>query len=332
MSGDAGRVRNRWTVERDTQVSWYAELPSSAEHTRWQRMALRLGAELAVYRVLAIPEIGFDGAVHGRLDAFLDANPHLDTGSLLFAHPQSSTSTLAVATAAGTVAEQDVADLGTVLEAAPFAAPVRHRRPLELRSSHDGPDAIRASVSTCSDIWLPWSSARYEPDAESEDFADNTALARRHTPRLNEWLDRLGEGALGLGGTWALDRDTTDRDLLFQLDDHGVLLDAGQPFVRAFEEPVAGLGRDGVLAALRAALAWMRSDPPQPPYGAVLRATVTAPGHELYTAGRDRMRHALREPVDPRARLTRDELREVARIEVDNRTDRHTFSVDELLA
>jgi hypothetical protein len=129
------------------------------------------------------------------------------------------------------------ASLGALLAIASFEAPVRYRPPLELWASGESSDVTRVpvSISTCSGTWPLWSSARYEKGAESEDFAHNPALARRHTPRLNAFLARLRERTLQMGDLGWIDRDITYRDLFFEVDDHGVLLDAENPLERVSE-------------------------------------------------------------------------------------------------
>lgn len=324
-------MRNRWIVYEDAVLSWHADLPrhDHAALTRWQRTALRLGAQLRVYRVDSVEEIGFDRTVHGPLDAFLDAYPSWDDGVLLFDRTHRATSLLAVADAAGEIIEREVADLGEVLAAAPHEAAVRRRPPLLISAALERSDMVGVTISTYSDVWLPWVSARFEGSADIEDFADNTALAARHTPRLNTLLARLRAATVDAGGVWALDRTDSDRDLLFEVDDGGVLLAAGQPFLRAYAAPAQGLDRDGVLAALRRA-ARFAAGPPPPPFRPVLRATVTDRRHELYTADRAQLLAALRRPIDPDVVLRRGELPADARIDVDNRTDRHTFDLPEL--
>jgi hypothetical protein len=242
---------------------------------------------------------------------------------LLFEYPHRAVSRLA--DAKGAVTEQEIVDLVEV--AARGAARVRHRPPMEIRAGRELDGSVRVMVASYSDRWLPWCSAREEPGADIEDFADNTELARRHTPRLNELLARLADAAAELGGSWQLDRDITDRDLLTQLDDRGVRLDAPRPMIRSFEQAAAGLAVSGVLDALRIAASWLRDDPPDPPYRAVLRTSITAPRHPLHTADRSQPRRALR---DDRNALTVAELAEVAEVEVDNRLDRHRFTVPDL--
>jgi hypothetical protein len=177
---------------------------------------------------------------------------------LLFEYPHRAVSRLAAAK--GAVTEQEIVDLAEV--AARGAARVRHRPPMEIRAGRELDGSVRVMVASYSDRWLPWCSAREEPGADIEDFADNTELARRHTPRLNELLARLADAAAELGGSWQLDRDITDRDLLTQLDDRGVRLDAPRPMIRSFDQAAAGLAVSGVLDALRIAASWLRDDPP----------------------------------------------------------------------
>ena len=97
--------------------------------------------------------------------------------------------------------------------------------------------------------------------------------------------------------------------------------------IRSFDQAAAGLAVSGVLDALRIAASWLRDDPPDPPYRAVLRTSITAPRHPLHTADRSQPRRALR---DDRNALTVAELAEVAEVEVDNRLDRHRFTVPDL--
>lgn len=246
---------------------------------------------------------------------------HLDDPSPVAAAPawaaELGVSRLAVVDARGELVEQEVADLGAVLAAAPFAAPVRHRPPLRVHV-HPEPGA-GVTITSCSDIWLPWCSARYEPDAEEEDLADNTALAARHTPRLNGLLSRLREVVEGAGGSWMLDRDATHRSYSFEVDDRGVLLDAQDPHERVSWEytDVDGLGE-----TLRRAWRMQQLDPPPPGWVRVLRAEVDRHDHPLRRADRASVLAALRRELL--------DLRDVDAVEVDTVAGRHRFTPGEL--
>jgi hypothetical protein len=244
---------------------------------------------------------------------------------LLFEYPHRAVSRLA--DAKGAVTEQEIVDLVEV--AARGAARVRHRSPMEIRAGRELDGSVRVMVASYSDLWLPWCSAREEPGADIEDFADNTELARRHTPRLNELLARLADAAAELGGSWQLAAGPGHHR-------PGPADPAGRPG-RAVGRPATndplvrpGRGRVGGVrgtrrAAHRGVLAARR--PADPPYRAVLRTSITAPRHPLHTADRSQPRRALR---DDRNALTVAELAEVAEVEVDNRLDRHRFTVPDL--
>ena len=54
---------------------------------------------------------------------------------------------------------------------------------------------------------------------------DNSALAARHTPRLNRFIETLRDAILELGGQWKLDRSGAYTPHLPALHDGGILLD-----------------------------------------------------------------------------------------------------------
>lgn len=54
---------------------------------------------------------------------------------------------------------------------------------------------------------------------------DNSALAARHTPRLNRFIQTLREALLELGGTWSFDLEETHYAYLPMIRDDGINLD-----------------------------------------------------------------------------------------------------------
>lgn len=202
MNAEMGEcVRNRWTVGKDPVIGWIARLPEHRVHE-----VLRLGEETAVHRPVeaAITPLRAVRRVSSRI-------AYTDPG--------------------GVVVEDDITDLGAVLAAGPHAGPAEHHEPLSVlptRSPGGGGQAA-VLVTSHSDIWLPWCSARYEEGAHLDDLADNRELASRHTPRLNEFLARVGELTEQAGGSLRINPDKTSPDLAFQLHDRGVLLDAANP-------------------------------------------------------------------------------------------------------
>lgn len=223
-------MENPWIIGLDGRVEWIATLPVERppEQAEWVRTALAQGDRLGVHRVLQVPDIGYDRAVDGDVVGFLDARAGDGVGPLFFANPMAVSALVAFHDADGTVVERELSDLGTALE--PFQAPVRHRPPLELKafdwsSPPDVPE-VEVVVRTYSDIWLPWTAASYDPDSPVRGFGDNRVLAARHTPRLNAFLAVLRDATHRIGGRWELDRDSLDPGAVFQVDDHGVRLDA----------------------------------------------------------------------------------------------------------
>jgi hypothetical protein len=242
---------------------------------------------------------------------------------------RAGTSRIAYADPDGAVVEDDVSDLGAVLAAGPHAGPAEHREPLWVFSTPvPRDDLISVLVSSGSDIWLPWCSARYEEGAHVDDLADNRELARRHTPRLNEFLERAAELAERAGGTLAAFPDYTSPDLAFQLHDTGVLLDAANPLERSVWERFGrGSGDQEPVQVLRAAAAQVRREPPPPPYRAAIGAWTDDPDHALYGAGRAETLHALRAASRP---LESAELAGVARVKVQTGRQRHVFDPAEV--
>jgi hypothetical protein len=162
-----------------------------------------------------------------------------------------------------------------------------------------------------------------------DDYVDNTHLASRHTPRLNAFLDTLREASDRTGGTMRLDPDT-DHNLLSMLDDSGVLLDAPRPLEQPSLQWPEGIRADGLLTSIRYGVDYFRRVPVPPPYRPVVRLIIEHPGHELFRAGADEIRRALREPGDPALRLAAVELDGVAAVEVDNWRGRFSFTPGEL--
>ena len=224
-------MQNPWTIDLEARAEWAATLPEhTPEHAGWLRTALTQGENLGVYRVLNVSDIGYHRSTDGGLVEFLHAHPEADIGPLFFTYQHGATTLIAFHDAAGNVVEAPLSDLAAAL--APFRTPVRHRPPLELTAydwGSDEPPEVSVSVRTYSDIWLPWTAASHDPDSTVPGFGDNRALARRHTPRLNAFLAALRQATVRLGGRWDLERDSLSHDVAFQVDDHGVLLDAECP-------------------------------------------------------------------------------------------------------
>jgi len=301
-------------------------------HERGLREVLRSGEETAVYRVVEAPSFGYDREARGAVGDVFDPDAPGSEPLAQFRAVRRVSSRVAFVDPSGAVVEDDVTDLGDVLAATRPAGPAEHRRPLRLFTvrSLDGDGAIDLLVSSYSDIWLPWCSARFEEGAHLDDLADNRELARRHTPRLNEFLARVGELAERAGGALRIYPDNTSPDLAFQLHDHGVLLDADDPKERSVWERFGGRGDRDLLGALRHAAERVAREPPPPPYRAVIGAWTDDVEHVLYEAERSAVLGALRAPGRTSAGLSRDELAGIGSVKIQVGWLRHIFDVAEL--
>ncbi|MGI5212353.1 hypothetical protein [Plantactinospora sp. CA-290183] len=315
-------------MEKEPVLGWWARLPE-----RGLREVLRLAEETAVYRVVEVPWFGYDRAVHGSFVGFLDSGVSGRGPLDLFDASHRVTSRVAFVDPAGRVVEDDVSNLGHVLAAAPNAGPHTGRVALDLAAfrSLDSAPEIDLAVSSYSDVWLPWCSARYEEGAHLDDLADNRELARRHTPRLNEFLAGVGAIAERTGGALRVNPDDTAPRLEFQLHDHGVRLDVDDPLERSVWERFGGRDDPDLFGALRRAAERARREPPPAPYRAVICAWTDRVGYPLSGAERGVLLDALRPPDTASAPLSRDELAGIARIWIQiGMRRRHIFEIDEL--
>ena len=322
---------NRWTVAREPVLGWTATLPAHGPVHGWIARALRLGERWGVYLLDELPGSGYRRAAHGPLGAFLDARPGgVVDQQVERLHPYAR---LAVADVDGAVVEQDVADLGAVLERTGSQAPIRHHPPLILDADLLDEQPV-LSVRAHSDVWLPWCHADVSDrggGVHGDDLVDNRALAERHAPRLSGFLAELARHTRAAGGHWVLEPDDTLRSLQFELHDEGVRLDVAAPPALIHPGAWPGDGPDPLHTALRRALELARDHPAGSPDGIGLRVGIPPDGHPLGRAGRDELLRALRAPARPELRLRADELAGVVGVDVDTTGGRFRFGVGELL-
>lgn len=97
-------------------------------------------------------------------------------------------------------------------------------------------DRLYVTLGLFTDIWFPRviganvgdGGGRLDevhPSRGRDRLMDNSALAARHTPRLNRFVQTLRDAVLELGGTWSFDRKETDARYLPMLHDGGINLD-----------------------------------------------------------------------------------------------------------
>jgi len=151
------------------------------------------------------------------------------------------------------IVEEDVEDVGD-LEKAVVAARggdphgIRSTLPIVLDGgAHNEPDQplspgrpptreVTISLSLYTDIWFPRVTGlrmgdlsgradELHPARARDGLMDNAALAARHTPRLNRFIETLRDAILELGGEWKLDRSGAYTPHLPALHDGGILLD-----------------------------------------------------------------------------------------------------------
>jgi hypothetical protein len=101
------------------------------------------------------------------------------------------------------------------------------------------PDKLWISLGLYTDIWFPRviginidDALGNKPDlvdphpARGRDgYMDNSALAGRHTPRLNRFIQTLREAILELGGTWGFEQVETAKAYRSMVHDGGINLD-----------------------------------------------------------------------------------------------------------
>jgi len=151
------------------------------------------------------------------------------------------------------IVEEDVEDVGNLEKSMVTARGsdperIKYTEPIVLNGgAHNEPDQplspgrpptreISISLSLYTDIWFPrvigfrvGDDAGRDPEARHpararDGLMDNSALAVRHTPRLNRFIETLRDAILELGGTWELDRSGAQDEYLPVLHNGGILL------------------------------------------------------------------------------------------------------------
>jgi len=151
------------------------------------------------------------------------------------------------------IVEEDVDDVGDLEKSVITARGgdpegLRFTRPIVLRGgSHNEPDQplspgrpptreISISLNLNTDIWFPrviglrmgdlsGRADECHPARGRDRLMDNSALAARHTPRLNRFIETLRDAILELGGTWKLDQSGAQDEYLPVLHNGGIVLD-----------------------------------------------------------------------------------------------------------
>lgn len=252
-------MRNLWVQMEQPFATWVADFERIKDRpgdlVDFTVDALRWGEELGVFTVLDAPEIGYrraqGAALPNQLRELYRTERKVDlfgfTG--LAAAPELPGSS----TVEGVIAWYDqhdkvvsgpCIDLGALLrrleptEGSISPGFTEHFPPLRVegrRHEYGGDPAellnyhpmvgVLVRFGIHSDIWFPWIWGSAHPHCDYERMFDNRELSGVHTPRLNEFLRRVGERARALGGAWSVDRGDTGKDAGRWLDENGIFLD-----------------------------------------------------------------------------------------------------------
>jgi hypothetical protein len=251
---------NYWTTYPEVLVSWSVAFPPQTDHIAqlldFAENALQGGAKWEVFIVdepwLAayepIPAKAYRTylmtklAQLGELPLFYRVNDpsRSDNGKL------SPSARVAFFDQNGAIQEKLVKDLGILLRDlrpevkrslhhyAAFAPPVSISGLTRVRVSPSSEEQylewpIDISIGLYSDIWFPRVAGFLDnptsPISISNLF-DNAELARRHTPRLNRFLQDVRTFAEALGASWSFEEPSGERDIYRTMCDvNGIILD-----------------------------------------------------------------------------------------------------------
>jgi len=253
--------RNYWATYRDDIVAWGGKLPPPAKLGvdrvfEFARHILDAAEREQVMRVVFVPAVSKEIVptwlelmrakfeLEGVLKLFPFGAPHKWLGGYVrlparLAYYQGDR-----------IVEDDVHDVGA-LEKSMVAARggdpegVRYTEPIVLSGAardeeDEGPGRpptgeLNISLALYTDIWFPRviglavgdnvgrSRDGRHPARSRDGLMDNSALAARHTPRLNRLIQTLRDSILELGGTW----NEPDVNPSYQpmVHDRGILLD-----------------------------------------------------------------------------------------------------------
>lgn len=256
-------MRNLFIQVEQPFATWVAELDAvvaSPERALDVVVAvLEAGERHEVFVPVAAPLIGYERARDGDLGTglrriftdTLSVDAFAFTGAAMLPdHASSShvTAKLVMYDASGHLVERWVADVGVLLRdtepvpgslgegfTRPFP-PVRITGPkLAYTRARDGYALTSPARSTAirialhSDIWFPFVFGSAHPLADHQRMFDNRALASRHTPRLNAFLQDVSRAVVSAGGRFFVDDDETGGNARTWLDEQGIHLEAPAP-------------------------------------------------------------------------------------------------------
>lgn len=234
------RCASTWsTFEVENSQSWsvlFDGTEVTPEVARFQRIMIDAGETNRVYRVQRIPWFGFERSRNGYLGSYLDANPAVLTADATAEVPGSTfgagdqieaTSEL---TTLSVDCTESVTETDTVLYIAEAAGIIRPAQtpPVSIWSLWNWSESkIHYVIALGCSIWYPWTFAGGEYQDPVDEPIDNRYLAQKNTPRLNAFFRDVRLAAEAAGSTLRLEKPY--RNVAFELDDHGIILDAMPP-------------------------------------------------------------------------------------------------------
>lgn len=231
---------NQWVTRGDDFAEWVADLtPAAADPPAllaWLRTLLAAGEEQQVYRLLESPLAGYRRERDGELDLghFASSGVRPVDGVRLRVSAR-----LAHHGPDGRVVEGEVENLGALLrslhpaEAAVSGFLALDCPPLDLSGplldlAHPERSRWRSLAGTVlvrlavrSDIWFPAVDGLLV-GGEDDRRVDNSALAARHTPRLNAFLAQVHAATEAVGGRWEVDDEISGPG---PVSEDGIVLD-----------------------------------------------------------------------------------------------------------
>lgn len=201
---------NRWGTFNGYVASWHVEFPPACWRS-WSDLegfadtVVELGRQTEVFRV-----------VRRRTGSGRDLFGHLAASALV-----------CVFGPAG-IEQRWTRDLGgELLELRPELGRVPRVPAVSIDGpvTHDRAGPVYVTISTATDLWFPRVVGIHEAPADGGfRWLDNSALADRHTPRLNAFLAGVRDAAAALGGGWSCDAGVNWRYADW-FDESGIRLD-----------------------------------------------------------------------------------------------------------
>jgi hypothetical protein len=244
------QVSNLWIQKDQPVATWLADMSEPMRNApesipRWIDTILDAGEAFRVLQIHEVSEQGYRDVEDGPFGAWLNARRGAgDPPDLL---PKMgglrASAELAFFNKAGHLITSPVQRLDRVLgreepfEGA-FAGMMENHPPISLIGTEastikallagDSDRRAELRIALHSDIWFPWINGVNHPHCDYKRCFDNRILAKRHTPRLNAFLEAVADATEEAGGRFGLDRDETN-SRPETLTDRGIVLDGPEP-------------------------------------------------------------------------------------------------------